>query len=72
MIYPIGIGDKTRDGINKKVLDDLAEKTGGRAFYPKKNTDLVAAFQEIEQELRSQYLIAYTLPTRSTTESFVR
>ena len=42
------------------TLDDIAEKTGGRAFYPKKSSDLVAAFQEIEQELRSQYLLAYS------------
>ena len=60
VVYAIGIGDKKYDGINKKVLDDIAEKTGGRAFYPKKSSDLVVAFQEIEQELRSQYLIAYS------------
>ena len=60
VIYAIGIGDKRYDGINKKALDDITEKTGGRAFYPKKSTDLDAAFQEIEQELRSQYLIAYS------------
>ena len=60
VIYAIGIGDKRYDGIDKKKLDDVAEKTGGRAFYPKKSTDLEAAFQEIEQELRSQYLIAYS------------
>ena len=60
VVYAIGIGDKRYEGINKKALDDIAEKTGGRAFYPKKSTDLVAAFQEIEQELRSQYLIAYS------------
>ena len=60
VVYAIGIGDKKYDGINKKVLDDIAEKTGGRAFYPKKSTDLAAAFQEIEQELRSQYLLAYS------------
>ena len=60
VIYAIGIGDREADGIDKKVLDDISGKTGGRAFYPKKSTDLVAAFQEIEQELRSQYLIAYS------------
>ena len=60
VVYAIGIGDRKYDGINKKVLDDIAEKTGGRAFYPKKSSDLVVAFQEIEQELRSQYLIAYS------------
>ena len=64
VVYAIGIGDKKYDGINKKALDEVAEKTGGRAFYPKKTTDLSAAFQEIEQELRSQYLIAYTSTNR--------
>ena len=60
VVYAIGIGDKKYDGINKKVLDDVTEKTGGRAFYPRKSSELEAAFQEIEQELRSQYLIAYS------------
>ena len=60
VIYAIGIGDKKYEGIDKGALNNIAEKTGGRAFFPKKNTDLVAAFQEIEQELRSQYLLAYS------------
>ena len=60
VIYAIGIGDTHYDGINKKVLNEVTEKTGGRAFFPRKSTDMTSAFQEIEQELRSQYLIAYT------------
>ena len=60
VIYSIGIGDTKKDGINKKVLEEVAEQTGGRAFFPKKSSDLVTAFREIEQELRSQYLIAYS------------
>jgi Ca-activated chloride channel homolog len=60
VVYAIGIGDKRYDGIDKDALNHISEKTGGRAFFPKKNTDLTAAFQEIEQELRSQYLLAYS------------
>ena len=60
VVYVIGIGDKRYDGINKEALNNLADKTGGRAFFPRKDTDLVAAFQEIEQELRAQYLLAYS------------
>ena len=60
VVYAIGIGDKRYDGIDKGALNNIAEKTGGRAFFPKKSTDLLAAFQEIEQELRSQYLVAYS------------
>jgi len=70
VIYAIGIGDRSRDGIDKKHLDDITEKTGGRAFYPKKSADLTKAFQEIEQELRSQYLIAYSSTNKSTDGKF--
>jgi Ca-activated chloride channel family protein len=60
VIYAIGIGDTKYEGINKSALRDVAERTGGRAFFPKKQEDLRAAFAEIEQELRSQYLLAYS------------
>ncbi len=60
VVYAIGIGDKKYEGINKSALNQMAEKTGGRAFFPKKADDLVTAFREIEQELRSQYLLAYS------------
>jgi VWFA-related protein len=70
VIYAIGIGDKRYEGVNKDALTHLAEKTGGRAFFPKKDTDLAAAFQEIEQELRSQYLLAYSSSNKEHDGSF--
>jgi VWFA-related protein len=60
VIYAIGIGDGKYSGVDKDALNAVAESTGGRAFFPKKEIDLAKAFGEIEQELRSQYLIAYT------------
>ena len=60
VIYALGIGDKRYEGVNKGALNNIAERTGGRAFFPKKEDDLRAAFAEIEQELRSQYLVAYS------------
>jgi len=60
IVYVIGIGDSKAEGVNKGVLRELAERTGGRAFFPKKSDDLEAAFTEIEQELRTQYLVAYS------------
>ena len=59
VVYAIGIGDKKYDGVDRGPLNNIAERTGGRAFFPKKEDDLKAAFAEIEQELRSQYLVAY-------------
>jgi VWFA-related protein len=58
VIYVIGIGG--REGVDRDSLRDLAEKTGGRAFFPKKGVNLSEAFAEIEKELRTQYLIAYS------------
>jgi VWFA-related protein len=61
VVYAIGIGDsKNAEGIDRDALRTLAQRTGGRAFFPKKEADLNAAFGQIEQELRSQYLVAYS------------
>ena len=60
VIYVIGIGDNRSEGVNREGLRAVAAATGGRAFFPKRETDLKTAFAEIEQELRSQYLIAYS------------
>ena len=60
VIFAIGIGDSKYEGINRDALNAVATGTGGRAFFPKRETDLKNAFQQIEQELRSQYLIAYS------------
>lgn len=59
VVYAIGVGSK-RDGLDRSALREVAERTGGRAFFPDKNFDLNAAFAEIERELRTQYLIAYS------------
>ena len=44
---------------NDKTLKRLADETGGRAFFPLKIEDLAQSFQDIAQELRSQYSLAY-------------
>lgn len=41
------------------TLKDLTEETGGRIFYPFKTEDLHETFEQINQELRSQYSIGY-------------
>ena len=42
-----------------KILQELAEDTGGRAFFPYHVDDLDQSFQDIGDELRNQYSIAY-------------
>ncbi len=42
-----------------KILQNLAEETGGRSFYPYHVDDLDQSFQDIGDELRNQYQITY-------------
>jgi VWFA-related protein len=48
-----------------KILQALAEETGGRAFYPYHVDDLDQSFQDIGDELRNQYSIAYNASAHS-------
>ncbi len=41
------------------VLQQIADATGGRAFFPTRIEDLATGFANIEQELRSQYSLEY-------------
>lgn len=70
VIYAIGIGDKKYGGVDQSALNNVATATGGRAFFPKRDTDLTSAFAEIEQELRSQYLIAYSPSNKNRDGSY--
>ena len=42
-----------------KVLERFAETTGGRVFFPFKLSEVADAFTQIQDELRSQYVISY-------------
>lgn len=72
IIYAIGIGDSKYGGVDRDALSAVANGTGGRAFFPKRETDLQAAFAEIEQELRSQYLIAYSSTNKNRDGAYRR
>ena len=54
-IYSIGLGED----VDKKKLSKLSEETGGRSFFVKSADELAGIYATIEDELRSQYLIAY-------------
>ena len=72
VIYAIGIGDEYYGRINKGVLQKVSERTGGRAFFPEDEADLRAAFAQIQLELRSQYLVAYSPTNKNKDGSFRR
>jgi VWFA-related protein len=54
-IYTIGLGGD----VEKKKMKTLAEETGGRAYFLDDASRLDEIYASIEEELRSQYLIAY-------------
>jgi VWFA-related protein len=59
IIYSIGIGDNYQYRVNEGALKKISENTGGRAYFPKDEAELRQAFKQIQEEMRSQYLIAY-------------
>jgi VWFA-related protein len=71
VIYCIGIGDNFFGGVDEGSLKKVAEKTGGRAFFPRSEADLRLAFAQIQEELRSQYLVAYS-PTNKNRDGAFR
>tara|TARA_B100001123_G_scaffold251126_2_gene280267 strand:- start:4379 stop:5305 length:927 start_codon:yes stop_codon:yes gene_type:complete len=64
VIYAIGL--RSGDGRNRRgfreadfVLRQLAQETGGRAFFPEQLEDLPDIYQRISDELSSQYSLGY-------------
>ena len=71
LIYAIGIGDRYTFNVNEGVLRKMAERTGGRAYFPSHERDLREAFEQIQRDLREQYLVAYS-PTNKTRDGSYR
>ena len=64
VIYTIGLGvgsatTRRTSGDASFVLTRLAERTGGRAFFPAQAKDLAGVYRSIREELSNQYVLAY-------------
>lgn len=64
--YPGGGGGRrnpeptSANGIDgKKIMQQIASRTGGHAFEAKKAADLEAIYKLIDEEIRNQYLLVY-------------
>jgi Ca-activated chloride channel homolog len=71
LIYAIGIGDRYTFNVNEGALRKIAEATGGRAYFPRHERDLRDAFDQIQKDLREQYLVAYS-PTNKARDGSYR
>jgi len=61
-IYAIGFQGRRGfggSGVNKGFLRKLSEETGGAAFFPGNIGELNESFSRIQEELHSQYRLAY-------------
>jgi VWFA-related protein len=59
IIYAISTDDSGLILRGDNVLQQLADATGGRAFFPYKMKDIKNSFSAIADELRSQYVVSY-------------
>jgi len=73
VIYSIGTSrfGATVNRKGEKMLENLSEQTGGRAFFPYSADMLQEAFELINQELRSQYSLTY-VPTNKLRDGTYR
>ncbi len=74
VIYSIGIRDANfpEGKLDSGALRKISDRTGGRAFFPSQPSELQSAFSQIDQELRSQYLIAYSPTNKNRDGSYRR
>ena len=59
IIYTISTNVSPSRDRGDDVLRKMAEATGGVPFFPKRIEDMTGSFHDIEEELRSQYSLAY-------------
>jgi VWFA-related protein len=59
IVYTISTNVSGTKGTGDKVLERIADATGGRAFFPFQIRDVANDFAEIQEELRSQYAVSY-------------
>jgi Ca-activated chloride channel family protein len=72
LVYAIGIGDSYQGGVDEGSLRRITEQTGGRAYFPRNESELRSAFGQIQRDLREQYLLAYSPSNKARDGSYRR
>ena len=62
IVYTISTNTSGMIERGDRILQRIADESGGRAFFPLKIQEVSDAFSEIQEELRSQYAVAYKPP----------
>jgi VWFA-related protein len=58
-VYVVGLRELARDKAARKLLRRIAHETGGQSFFVEDVSELPAVYRAIQEDLRSQYFIAY-------------
>lgn len=58
-IYAIGLDINPRAVVARNTIQRLAAETGGESFFITRAGELVRIYERIQEEIRSQYLVAY-------------
>ena len=59
-VYAVGIGSR----VERQRLQELADRSGGNAYFPEDVTTLASDYQKILDELRRRYVLAYESTNR--------
>jgi Ca-activated chloride channel homolog len=62
LIYCIGIYDSTDRDRNPQVLQELADVTGGKAYFPQELQEVTSIAVEIARDIRKQYTLGFDGP----------
>jgi Ca-activated chloride channel family protein len=74
LIYGVGLlsEEEHRDAARaKRALNDLAEATGGKTFFPQSVEEVDAIAHQVAHDIRSQYIVEYS-PSNSTMDGTFR
>ena len=69
-MFPIGLRIPMLDFQSRAHLKEMAEATGGEAFFAPKAEDLSEAYKRIASQLRAQYLLSYRSPSVKGKDEF--
>lgn len=64
IVYTIGLGTSVMDLSMRSGFKQIADDSGGRAFFPRSAKGLAEVYEQIAADLRSQYFLTYTSANR--------
>ena len=70
VLFMIGQGRAIDSPGLRDLCESLAKRSGGRAFFPREASNLRETFDEIVEELSSQYLVTYAPPSAARDDAW--